>query len=215
MVKKIHLIKCSPAPRLRRTVRVRNDKGKVFIAFVLTFLVVFIGGTASTVYAKETPKQGADAEAEGDMRKTVESARKAEEAAEKARAAEAKAREALKSQEWTVYLTTEDGRGTEEAEVIVFTPEDKVSLKNLLAKGYTDSNFRLTVPDEGTIVWETMKVDQDKNLAFLRGELRGNVMKGSIFYKPRKGETETVYFTTTKPETGYAPPKKKGRNNNK
>lgn len=132
--------------------------------------------------------------------------------AQQKKQAEAKARETLKAQEWVVYLTHEDGKPSSESDVITFTDAGKISSKNLLAKGYTDSNYRLTVEDSGVIIWETMKVNEDKDLAFLRGELRAGVMVGSIFFKPQKGRTETFYFTTVKPPltvTEEAPKKKR------
>jgi len=107
------------------------------------------------------------------------------------------ARAALQAKEWVVYLTPEGGKATGETDVITFTAEDKVSSKNLLAQGYGDSNFRLTIASDGAVVWETMKVDKDNNLAFLRGELRGNEMVGSIYMKYVKGTTSTNYYSTS------------------
>lgn len=135
----------------------------------------------------------------------------AEVLAQQKKQAELKARQDLEAQEWVVYLTPESGRGRPEQDTVIFTKEGKVSSKNLLAKGYTDSNFRLTV-DNAVVVWETMKVNQDKDLVFLRGELKDGAMAGSYFYKPEKGRTETFYFTTVKPAEPVreeAPKKKK------
>ena len=115
----------------------------------------------------------------------------------KTEAAIARARDTLKAQEWVIYLTPEGGKAVGETDVITFTEEGEVSSKNLLAKGYGDSNFRLTVEANGMGVWETMKVDKDKNLAFLRGELIGSEMRGSIFMKSTRGTTETYYYSTS------------------
>ncbi|MCM8795324.1 MAG: hypothetical protein NC928_01325, partial [Candidatus Omnitrophica bacterium] len=64
---------------------------------------------------------------------------------------EVNARAKLKAQEWIVYLTPETG-GATETDVITFTPDDKISSKNLLAQGYEDTNFRVSVGDDGSIV---------------------------------------------------------------
>lgn len=134
-------------------------------------------------------------------------------AAEQTKAAEEKARKQLKAHEWVVYVTQEGGKGAVETDVITFTEEGKVSSKNLLAKGYGDSNYRLTVGPDGVAVWETMKVDQGKNLAFLRGELRGGEMRGSIVLRSVRGITESYYYTTSAApaESKPEPAKKKKR----
>lgn len=134
--------------------------------------------------------------------------------AQQRKAAEEKARRMLKSKEWGVYVTLESGKGKTEADVITFTAEGKVSSKNLLAQGYGDSNFRLTVQDDGIAVWETMKVDKDKNFAFVRGELRGSEMTGSIFMKSAAGVGSTYYYGTMQaqvPVSSEEPPVKKGK----
>ena len=134
--------------------------------------------------------------------------------AQQRKTAEEKARRILKAKEWLVYVTSGSGKGKAEADVITFTEEGKVSSKNLFAQGYGDSNFRLTAQDDGSAVWETMKVDKDKNLAFLRGELRGNEMTGSIFMKSAAGVGSTYYYGTTQvqaPASSDKPPVKKGK----
>lgn len=134
--------------------------------------------------------------------------------AQQRKAAEEKARRILKSKGWSVYVTPESGKGKTEADIITFTEEGKVSSKNLFAQGYGDSNFRLTVQDDGIAVWETMKVDKDKNFAFLRGELRGNEMTGSIFMKSASGVGSTYYYGTTQaqvPVSSEETPVKKGK----
>lgn len=133
--------------------------------------------------------------------------------AQQRKIAEQSARGALHSKEWTVYLTLESGKGKTETDTLIFTAEGQVSAKNLSAKGYSQSNFRLTPQDDGSAVWETMQVDKDKNLAFLRGALKGGEMTGSFFMKPVKGDPSTYLYTTVVPPAP-APeeaPKKKGK----
>lgn len=172
---------------------------KILVRSVLILGLVLGGNfSVSVIYAK--PPQEPPVKPAG--QNPQEAARKAE--AEKAQAKLAKAQEIIKSQDWNVALTTEEGKDTKETEVITFTPENKVSFKNLLAKGYTDSNYKLTVQEDGAIVWETMKVNKEKEIVFLRGELRGSSMKGSMFFKPQKGKDKTLYFTNIEPVSAPA-----------
>jgi len=119
--------------------------------------------------------------------------------AAQAKAIEEKALERLQAQEWIVYVTPSSGRGVAETDVITFTADGKISSRNLLAQGYADTNFRVSVVGDGAIIWETMKVKEEKDLAFLRGELRGEMMTGGITLKLRTGKSEDYIFSTTQP----------------
>jgi len=122
-----------------------------------------------------------------------------------AKAREEKALETLKAREWIIYVTPGSGKGAAETDVITFTADGKISSKNLLAQGYVDTNFRISVTDDGTIIWETMKVREGNDLAFLRGELRGQAMAGSITYKLRTGKNVDYNFSTTHPSAVPVP----------
>lgn len=106
----------------------------------------------------------------------------------------------LKSQEWIIYMTPEEGQKgvANETDVLTFTGGTVLS-KNLSTQGYPASNFGLTIQEDGTAVWETMQSDESQNLAFLRGELLANGMRGTVFLKPQKGAKVTYYFLTTAP----------------
>lgn len=131
------------------------------------------------------------------------------------RAAEQSARLILSSKEWTVYVSPESGKGKTETDAITFISEGQVSTKNISAKGYSPSNFQLTIQDNGLAVWETMQVDKDKNVVFLRGNLKGDEMTGSFFFKPVKGSPSTYLYTTVAPPAPAPAPeepaKKKGK----
>lgn len=126
-------------------------------------------------------------------------------AEEKQLALEAAAREKLMNKEWGIYLSARDGsaKGVE-ADSLVFT-EETVNSKNLSAAGYPASNYGLFVSPDGVIAWETMKSSSinKKNKAFLRGELRGDVMTGAVFMKPEVGNANTFIYSTVNP--GNAP----------
>ncbi|MFA5146885.1 MAG: hypothetical protein WC515_05915 [Candidatus Omnitrophota bacterium] len=110
-------------------------------------------------------------------------------------------RAALKAQEWTIYLHNRDGAQGVETDILTFTDET-VNSRNLETKGYPVSNFGLFVNPNGSASWETMKTNPaNKDKAFLRGEIRGGVMTGTVFMKPAKGRTSTYIFSTVNPAT--------------
>lgn len=132
--------------------------------------------------------------------------------AQQAREAQLKAREILKAKEWIIYMTPASGQsGVTETDALTFNADDAVSSKNLSAQGYGSSNYRVTVEGGGLAAWETMQVNAGNDLVFLRGELRGEAMNGTIFMKPQKGQNKTYNFSTVKPveEPAIAAPKKK------
>jgi hypothetical protein len=122
------------------------------------------------------------------------------------RAIELKSRQALKSQEWVIYVTPAEmvtgkkkAAPTVETDVLTFT-DATLKSQNLCAQGYGESNFALSIGDDGTAVFETMQVNQNEDLAFLRGELQNNVIKGSMGMHPKKGAKRSFNFSTVKPE---------------
>jgi len=181
---------------------------KGLLAGIVCVLTVGMGlSFSSSVFAQK--KNGAKAKEEAALLE----AQRQEALAQKRREAEQSARGTLQSKEWPVYLNLESGKGKAETDTLTFTAEGQVSAKNLFAKGYGASNVRVTAQDDGSAVWETMQVDKDKNLVFLRGVLKGNEMTGSFFMKPVKGEPVTYFYTTVAPPAA-APeeaPKKKGK----
>lgn len=192
-------------------------KWKVAVtAVVFTAGVVF--GFNSFVFSQNKAQSETAAKKEQDKARELEeqaakeAAQKRLEAARQRNLAEQKVKEQLSAKEWTVYRTLESGKGKTESDVLTFTSEGQISSQWLSGKGYAASNFRLTIQDDGSAVWETMQVDVDKNLAFPRGILRGEGMIGSIFMKPVKGEEINYLYTTVVPsipEPQEAPGKKK------
>ncbi|GEM_PF-6640855 len=114
------------------------------------------------------------------------------------------ARAKLKSQEWTVFVV-KDAPGPRIMETDVLTFGDgTVSTKNMLSLGYGESNFGLTIQDDGTATWETMKKTKDGDVAFLRADVVGTVMKGAISIKPPEGEMIVYAFSNIKEQLTQA-----------
>ena len=175
---------------------------KGLLAGIVCVLTIAIGLSFSrSVFAQK--KGGAKAKEEAaELEAQKQEAARQEELAQQRKIAEQSARGALQSREWPVYLSLESGKGKTETDILIFTAEGQVSAKNLFAKGYSQSNFRLTPQDDGSAVWETMQVDKDKNLVFLRGVLKENEMTGSFFMKPVKGEPVTYLYHYSSPRAG-------------
>lgn len=134
--------------------------------------------------------------------------------AQQAKEAQSKARESLKRKEWIIYVSPAAGQpGATETDVLTFGEDNTVSSKNLSESGFGASNYSVTAESgaSGLVVWETMKTAANNDVAFLRGELRGGAMMGTIFIKLQKGQNKTYNFSTVKPgeETLTAAPKKK------
>jgi len=111
------------------------------------------------------------------------------------------ARNTLASKEWKIYLIPDGSKTAAETDVLTFTQGTVVS-KKLLELGYGESNITLRL-EEGLPVWVTMQTNPGVGLAFLRGELRGQVMRGTIGIEPKKGKASHYTFTT---EAGWVIP---------
>mgnify|MGYP001568529555 CR=1 FL=1 len=135
--------------------------------------------------------------------------------AEKIKAVKLNAQAELQAKEWIIYLTPQETKRklTSETDVLTFS-DGKVTSRNLSAKGYSTSNMGISsIQDDGTAVWETMQVNAaTKDIVFLRGELLASgIMRGTVFFKPQKGDTTTYSYSTIMPEARLEvtqPPKK-------
>jgi hypothetical protein len=115
------------------------------------------------------------------------------------KANELQAKEELNKKEWTIYLVSANPKKTKlETDVIKFSGGRVLSV-NLSDKGYSESNYSLSIEPDGTIVWETMQGQEKLGRAFWRGELRGEVMQGILTLQSKKGDNEDLYFTTIVP----------------
>ena len=114
--------------------------------------------------------------------------------------------------EWVIYMVG-SGQSTGKkipAQTDILTFKDgQVSSKNLTAEGFSASNFTPSLMDNTIVVWETMQSNEVGDLAFFRGELRGNAMVGFISMHPKKGGVTEYTFTTNQPQAAAAAPKKK------
>ncbi len=74
----------------------------------------------------------------------------------------------------------------------------KILSDRLSVAGYPASNYTLTVGDDKIPVWETMQSAGDKGVAFWRGELHGESMRGILSEHPTDGPASDYSFSATK-----------------
>jgi hypothetical protein len=122
---------------------------------------------------------------------------------------EAKAKETLSLKEWTIYLITMSEKKMKTDTDILTFAEGKIISKNLSLKGYPSSNYTVTVQEDETIIWETMQTAENGDIAFWRGELQGELMRGVLSMHPVKGEVKDSTFSTVPIEVKPAEPEKK------
>ena len=170
----------------------------IVFSFLVTFLGLFILFKADKVYAMA--KSGGQRQAPRPVAPRKSRAEKQEE--QKKLEKSQIANEKLGVQEWVIYLTLKEAKRkpTIETDVLIFS-EGKLTTKNLSAQGYTTSNCRIDLDDLGTVTWETMQVNEEEGLVFLRGELKEEVMTGAVIKQPKKGKKQTFYYSTLMPMT--------------
>jgi hypothetical protein len=108
----------------------------------------------------------------------------------------------LNSKEWLIYLYPTGVSAGKKLPVIadVLTIKDgKVSSKHLTAAGFVESYYTMTVYDSGTVAWETMQRTDKEDLAFWRGELRGESLTGVMNMQSAKGLREEYSFSQNAP----------------
>lgn len=107
---------------------------------------------------------------------------------------EAQAR--LNGTQWTVELMPMSGEkpkaGTKDT--LIFD-KGRIQSKQLAGSGFPATNYTLTVGDDGVAVWETMQTGQDTSVAFWRGELHGETMRGILSKHPAKGNSIDMAFS--------------------
>jgi hypothetical protein len=113
-----------------------------------------------------------------------------------------KSTDLLNSKEWVIYLVPSGVSAGKKLPVItdVLTFNGgRVASKNLISKGFGDSNYTLTIMADGTAVWETMQRTAQEDLVFWRGELRGDSLTGVMNMHTARGVIEEYSFSMNAP----------------
>ena len=112
------------------------------------------------------------------------------------REAEKRAREALNGTQWEVDLTPVAGEKPKKLvkDTLRFDG-GRVLSDHLNKSGFPGTNFTITIGDDGVTVWETMQTSQDASVAFWRGELHGETMRGLLSRQSAGAVSEDMFFS--------------------
>ncbi len=173
-------------------------KGIVLIALILSFLVV-CGPQASAFWGwnKKNAEQPSEVKIEGppevevkemvprvtEIEKPVEQKKQPEKEIQRLpasieikRALVKEKRRQLNNTEWEVELVLLDVKKRKQTDIITFKNNQIVSA-NFLQRGFSSTNYTLTVQKNGRVIWETMQTSRKTGIAFWRGEIDVNMEK--------------------------------------
>ena len=94
---------------------------------------------------------------------------------------------------WSLELRPLEGPGKTKPDTVSFTGRT-VTSQRLEKLGYGTSNYSLNVKEDRTATWETMQTKTGEGVAFWRGELEGETMRGVLSQQPAKGPAENYSF---------------------
>lgn len=110
---------------------------------------------------------------------------------------EAKVKEQLNKKEWLItFIPIGSPKAKPHADTLNFYGS-RVSSKRFGAKGFVESNYTLLMLPDGTFTWETTQKNEQGDVLFWKGELRGEMMSGVLSFHPQKGGNEDFSFTSS------------------
>ncbi len=106
-----------------------------------------------------------------------------------------KGKAALNNTEWEIEISLLSNKDKGKSIDRVIFQDNKVRFKKLTDKGFSSTNYSLTVYDDGRMLWETMQVSEKGQRVFIRGEVGSykDTMKGVISY-PKNDGSEKYFF---------------------
>jgi len=124
------------------------------------------------------------------------------------RALIAKKKQALNNTEWQITITNLTTKGKEEPDEIIFTG-NQVKCVGMAKRGFSETNYTLTVQEDGSLVWETMQSSEEAGTAFWRGEIDSSLqtMHGALSYQPDSETTVDYMFASASKKS--IPPQEK------
>ena len=107
----------------------------------------------------------------------------------------------LNSRVWTVYLKLHGAKKPVViTDVLTFSGTGVVS-QYLSNQGFGGSSYSLSIhPQEGYAIWETVQGGPEGAYAAWRGELLGDLLRGTLQLKTSKGLFERYDFSTNVPK---------------
>jgi hypothetical protein len=107
----------------------------------------------------------------------------------------AQAKEALNGTSWSIQVSPMAAEGGSPTQDKLDFVKGKLTSQKLSGEGYSSSNFTVTLKGNGTTVWETMQSKPDKSVAFWRGELRGETVRGVLSKRQPEGSMVDFAFS--------------------
>lgn len=90
----------------------------------------------------------------------------------------------LNNMEWKIKLSPIGETKAKAYEDTLLFVENKFSSEKLESEDFPTSNYTVSLKGEDVIIWETMQTSESGGLAFWRGELENNVMRGVLSMRP-------------------------------
>ncbi|MCK4882143.1 MAG: hypothetical protein KAS92_03870 [Candidatus Omnitrophica bacterium] len=101
----------------------------------------------------------------------------------------------LDGTEWIIEVTSVNKEGAKKISEDTLLFKDKMFISKAYGKkGYTPTNYSLTISDDDVTSFGTMQI-KDKETAFWRGSISGKKIEGSIHVQFPSGDNMTHQFT--------------------
>lgn len=97
---------------------------------------------------------------------------------------------------WTLELTPLNGGKKAHQDTLTFEGRT-ISSSRLTQKGYGSTNYGLLMSGDGILSWETMQRNARGDTVFWRGALDGEMIRGTLHMRSRKGKQIKYSFTGT------------------
>ena len=115
----------------------------------------------------------------------------------------------LNNTEWAVEMSSlSNAKAKKEADAVTFK-DNQVSVASYSKKGFSTTNFTLTVQEDGMVIWETMQTSEKSGIAFWRGELdpKMQTMRGVVSYQIDSKNKQDYSFVSISKKNIPASPK--------
>ncbi len=114
----------------------------------------------------------------------------------------------LNNTEWGIELLPMSVKGKKEVDTVTFK-NNQVGIAGFAKKGFSFTNFTLTVQEDGVVIWETMQTSEKSGIAFWRGELdpKLQTMRGVVSHQIDQKNKQDYSFTSDAKKNIPAPGK--------
>lgn len=174
------------------------------VAMVLGFLMISTSFVFAEWFAKEKEKPAiaaVSAPAPAPVAQKVVPQKQMD----KAQEAITKKKVEINQTQWSIETKLMSGKGKAEKDILNFS-DNKVSSKNMEAKGYAPTNYSVRIlEDNETYTWETMQISEKEGVAFWRGDIGSDeVMRGVVSIRDKKNNVTDYNFHSVE-KTKLAP----------